>query len=80
MEAFDGFKRKAVVLIPSHDDLRKRNSEKRHKDGGFDLPLGDLLDMKSKSAFNQPHSPQPATDFCSYKNQFYLLNYCFPIH
>ncbi|XP_065655074.1 heterogeneous nuclear ribonucleoprotein U isoform X1 [Hydra vulgaris] len=48
MEAFTGFKRKAVVVVPTHDNLRKRTSDSKRKADGYlhDVPFGDLCDMK----------------------------------
>lgn len=49
MEAFTDFKRKAVLLVPTHDNLRRRTSDaKRKGDNIHDVPFGDLCDMKCK--------------------------------
>ena len=49
MEPFNEFKRKAVVVVPTHDNLRRRTSDaKRKGDGSHDVPFGDLCDMKCK--------------------------------
>lgn len=53
MEAFTDFKRKAVLLVPTHDNLRRRTSDaKRKGDNIHDVPFGDLCDMKCE--FHQP--------------------------
>jgi len=46
MEGFTGFQRKGVIVIPTHDNLRKRTSDatRERKDEG--VPFGDLCDMK----------------------------------
>jgi len=47
MNLFSEFKRKAVVIVPSHDNLRRRTSEsKRRGDNMVEIPFGDLCDMK----------------------------------
>jgi len=47
MESFSGFIRKGIVVVPTHDNLRKRTSEaKRKGDNIHDVPFADLCDMK----------------------------------
>lgn len=47
MNFFDGFKRKAVVVVPTHDNLRRRTSDsKRRGENLVEIPFGDLCDMK----------------------------------
>ena len=55
MEAFVGYKRKAVVVVPTHDNLRRRTSDSKRKSDGYlhDVPFGDLCDMKCKCLFNK---------------------------
>merc|ERR1712226_1527219 len=53
MNFFAEFKRKAVVIVPSHDNLRRRTSEsKRRGDNMVEIPFGDLCDMKCE--FHNP--------------------------
>lgn len=53
MSLFPGFKRKAVVIVPTHDNLRRRTSDsKRRGDNMVEIPFGDLCDMKCE--FNIP--------------------------
>lgn len=47
MEVFEGFKRKAVVIVPTHDSLRRRTSDSKRKGETIhEVPFGDLCDMK----------------------------------
>jgi len=47
MAAFAGFKRKAVLIVPMHDSLRRRTSDaKRRGENLIDIPFGDFCDMK----------------------------------
>ena len=47
MEPFEKFKRKAVIVVPTHDNLRRRTSDaKRKTDTVIDIPFADLCDMK----------------------------------
>ena len=49
MALFSEFKRKAVVIVPTHDNLRRRTSDsKRRGDNIAEIPFGDLCDMKCK--------------------------------
>ena len=49
MELFEGFKRKAVVIVPTHDSLRRRTSDSKRKGEIIhEVPFGDLCDMKCK--------------------------------
>lgn len=43
MSYFEGFLRKALVVIPPHHELRKRRSERIRDGGCVDLPQ-DLMD------------------------------------
>jgi len=53
LKPFTNFKRKAIVVVPTHDNLRKRTSDtKRKGEGIHDIPFGDLCDMKCE--FNIP--------------------------
>lgn len=48
MEAFKEFKTKAVVVVPTFENLRKRTGEKRQRDGE-DVPFMPLAEMKCES-------------------------------
>jgi len=53
MEPFEGFKRKAVIIVPTHDNLRRRTSDSKRKNEIIhEVPFGDLCDMKCR--FNIP--------------------------
>lgn len=53
MELFTDFKRKAVVIVPTHDNLRRRTSDaKRKGESVHEVPFADLCDMKCQ--FNIP--------------------------
>lgn len=47
MKGFAGFKRRAVVICPTDEDLKKR-TEKREKEEGKDVPDKAVLEMKGK--------------------------------
>ena len=50
MEPFVEFKRKAVIIVPTHDNLRRRTSDaKRKNEIIHEVPFGDLCDMKCKA-------------------------------
>lgn len=49
MHSFDGFKRKAVVCIPTQDSLKERMEQKKKE--GTELPYNAICDMKSKFHF-----------------------------
>lgn len=46
MKGFAGFKRRAVVICPTDEDLKKR-TEKREKEEGKDVPDKAVLEMKA---------------------------------
>lgn len=47
MGMFEGFTRRAVVIVPTHDNLRRRTSDaKRRGETIHDVPFADLCDMK----------------------------------
>merc|ERR1719378_296426 len=47
MAPFAGFKRKAILVVPIHDSLRRRTSDaKRRGEILIDIPFGDFCDMK----------------------------------
>lgn len=45
MRNFVGFKRRAVVIVPTDEEFKKR-CEKRDKEEGKDIPDSAVLDMK----------------------------------
>lgn len=63
LENFKDFKRKAVVIVPTHDNLRRRTSDaKRKGEIIHDVPFGDLCDMKceyylSPNKMDENYSP-----------------------
>lgn len=59
MKAFEKFKKRAVVVVPTHDNLRRRTSDaKRKVDTVIDIPFADLCDMKCEF-----HVPEVGTIF-----------------
>ncbi len=45
IEGFSGFCRKAVAVIPTFENLRKRTNEKKQREG-IDIPFDVLASMK----------------------------------
>ena len=45
MQYFDGFAKKAMVIIPPHHELRRRRAEKVKQDG-YEVPQDALNAMK----------------------------------
>lgn len=58
MELFAGFKRSAVVIVPTYENLRKRIGEKRPYDV-VDVPFMALANMKCKSPLTNCWSYRP---------------------
>ena len=48
MELFAGFKRKAVIIAPTYENLRKRIGERRQQHDSVDVPFMTLANMKCK--------------------------------
>lgn len=49
MRGFEGFVRRAVVIMPTDEDLKAR-TEKREAEEGKDVPDSAVLEMKGLSA------------------------------
>jgi heterogeneous nuclear ribonucleoprotein U-like protein 1 len=47
MQPFEGFQRKAVVIVPSDEEFEKR-VETREKEEGKDVPEKAVLEMKGR--------------------------------
>lgn len=47
MQPFEGFQRKAVVIVPTEEDF-KRRTEQREKDEGKEIPEKAVLEMKGR--------------------------------
>lgn len=43
---FEGFNRRAIVCIPTQEDLKKRTEDRKKE--GIELPENAVSDMKSK--------------------------------
>lgn len=52
MKTFAGFKRRAVVICPTDDDLKLR-TQKREKEEGKDVPDSAVLEMKGNYTYNK---------------------------
>lgn len=52
MRPFEGFQRKAVVIVPSDDEF-KRRCEKREKEEGKEIPDSAVLEMKGNMINNR---------------------------
>ena len=46
MRPFEGFNRKAIVCIPTQEDLKKRTEDRKKE--GIELPENAVSDMKSR--------------------------------
>ena len=49
MRPFEGFQRRAVVLVPSDDEFKKRCTQ-REKEEGKEVPDSAVLEMKGKQS------------------------------
>ena len=47
MRPFEGFQRKAIVIVPTDEEYKKR-CEKREKEEGKDVPDSAVLEMKGR--------------------------------
>ena len=47
MQPFEGFQRKAIVLVPSEEDFKIR-TEAQKKEEGKDVPERAVLEMKGR--------------------------------
>lgn len=52
MRPFEGFKRKAVIVLPTDKEFRKR-IDKRTKEEGKEVPENAVLEMKGRQAIDQ---------------------------
>jgi len=50
MRSFEGFNRKAIVIVPTDEDYKSR-ADKRTKDEGKDIPDYAVIDMKANFSF-----------------------------
>lgn len=50
MRSFDGFKRRAVVIVPADDEFQRRVA-KREAEEGKDVPDSAVLEMKGVFLF-----------------------------
>nr|CDS26365.1 e1b 55 kda associated protein [Hymenolepis microstoma] len=62
MRPFDGFQRKAIVIVPTDDEF-KRRIEQRTKEEGKEVPEKAVLEMKANFDIPKPVSDDPASMF-----------------
>ncbi|VDN98034.1 unnamed protein product [Rodentolepis nana] len=62
MRPFDGFQRKAIVIVPTDDEF-KRRIEQRTKEEGKEVPEKAVLEMKANFEIPKPVSDDPASMF-----------------
>lgn len=55
MRPFEGFKRKAVVIVPTDEEF-KRRCEKQEKEEGKDVPDHAVMEMKANFTLPQPET------------------------
>ena len=46
MEPFTGFKRKAMVIVPTYENMRKRTGDRRQQHDAIEVPFMALANMK----------------------------------
>ncbi|KAM3187350.1 hypothetical protein ACTXT7_002459 [Hymenolepis weldensis] len=62
MRPFDGFQRKAIVIVPTDEEF-KRRIEQRTKEEGKEVPEKAVLEMKANFEIPKPVSDDPASMF-----------------
>ena len=76
MRPFEGFQRKAIVIVPTDEEF-KRRCEQREKEEGKDVPDSAVLEMKGGSALTQKtETPQRAFKCHVQTIPIFVLSHC----
>ncbi|KAH8867594.1 Heterogeneous nuclear ribonucleoprotein U-like protein 1 [Schistosoma japonicum] len=62
MRPFEGFKRKAIVIVPTDEEFRRRIAQ-REKEEGKEVPETAVLEMKANFGLPRPISEDPSSVF-----------------
>ncbi|CAI2735211.1 unnamed protein product [Schistosoma spindalis] len=62
MRPFEGFKRKAIVIVPTDEEFRRRIAQ-REKEEGKEVPETAVLEMKANFGIPRPVSEDPSSVF-----------------
>nr|CAH8872812.1 unnamed protein product [Trichobilharzia regenti] len=62
MRPFEGFKRKAIVIVPTDEEFRRRIAQ-REKEEGKEVPETAVLEMKANFGIPKPISEDPSSVF-----------------
>ncbi|VDN20934.1 unnamed protein product, partial [Dibothriocephalus latus] len=62
MRPFEGFQRKAIVIVPTDEEFRRRITQ-REKEEGKEVPENAVLEMKANFEIPKPSSEDPSSPF-----------------
>nr|VZI36817.1 unnamed protein product [Spirometra erinaceieuropaei] len=62
MRPFEGFQRKAIVIVPTDEEFRRRIAQ-REKEEGKEVPENAVLEMKANFEIPKPSSEDPSSPF-----------------